>query len=232
MESDAHREQMVLLIQLLREHWSSRRDYYVSGNMFVYYDSRDPRKSCGPDFFLVRGVEPRLRKSWVVWAEGGRYPEVIVELLSESTRGVDLSRKKALYGETFGTPEYYLYDPRSQEFIAWHWREGAYREAERNAAGQAYSPVMDLYLGVHGDWLRFFTREGDLVVLRQERTEQAEQRAEQAEQRAEQAEQRAEQAEQQTEQEKQRAEQERQRAEQAERLLAAYQQRLGPERQC
>jgi hypothetical protein len=47
--------------------------------MFVYY-SRDQamnRDFRGPDFFLVLDVDgSRERQGWVVWEEGGRYPDV------------------------------------------------------------------------------------------------------------------------------------------------------------
>jgi Uma2 family endonuclease len=43
----------------------------------------------------------------VVWEEGGRYPEVIFEFLSPSTRQADRTVKKELYEQVFRTPEYY-----------------------------------------------------------------------------------------------------------------------------
>ena len=37
----------------------------------------------GPDFFVVLDVDGEVdRKSWIVWEENGRYPDVIVELMS------------------------------------------------------------------------------------------------------------------------------------------------------
>jgi hypothetical protein len=37
METPLHRAQMALLIELTNIHWQSRTDYYVGGNMFLYY---------------------------------------------------------------------------------------------------------------------------------------------------------------------------------------------------
>ena len=50
----------------------------------------------GPDFFVVLGVSPRERKSWVVWDEE-KGPDLIVELLSDSTRQTarDAARQEA-----------------------------------------------------------------------------------------------------------------------------------------
>src|SRR5436309_5393243 len=117
METPRHREQMTVLIESLTLHWAERQSYYVGGNMFLHYDPSNKRRSRGPDFFLVLDVEERERKSWVVWQEGMRFPDVIIELLSDTTREVDKGEKQALYEQLFRTSEYYLYDPFSQEFI-------------------------------------------------------------------------------------------------------------------
>jgi len=220
METARHREQMELLIQSLQAYWADRTDYYVAGNMFLHYDPQNRRKSRGPDFFLVLDVNNRERKSWVVWQEGMRFPDVIIELLSDTTREVDKGEKKVLYARVFRTAEYYLYDPFSQEFVGYHLHGAHYEEAEPDAQGRISSPVTGLSLVPHNKWLRWMTAEGQVLPSPMELAEQQRQRAEQAEQCVEQAEQRA-------EQEHQRAEQEGQRAEQAEQLLERYRQRFG-----
>jgi hypothetical protein len=128
-----------------------------------------------------------------------RFPDVIIELLSESTQTIDKGEKKALYERVFRTGEYYLYDPFSQEFLGYHLRDIHYTEAPVDEEGKIYSPTTGLYLVVRDQWLRWMTSEG---VLAPTPTELAAQ-------------------------ERQRAEQERQRAERAEQLLAEYQKRFG-----
>jgi hypothetical protein len=181
--------------------------------MFVHYDPENRRRSRGPDFFLVLNVEDRERKSWVVWFEGMRFPDVIIELLSDSTRSEDEGPKKALYAELFRTPEYYLYDPYSQAFTGYQLQGSHYVEMGRDGEGRMYSEVTDLYLGIQDSWLRWITLEGEVVASPSERAEQERQRAEQERQRAEQAE--------------RLAQDERQRAEQAEAMLEAYRRRFG-----
>jgi Uma2 family endonuclease len=206
METARHRDQMYVLIESLRTHWSERTDYYVGGNMFIHYDPANKRHSRGPDFFLVLGTDQRERKSWVSWWEGMRFPDVIIELLSDSTREVDKGEKKNLYARLFRTTEYYLYDPFSQEFIAYHLHAGDYQEVAPDAEGKCYSPTTGLYLGIRDGWLRWFTAEGTLVPTTSELAAQEKQRADAAQQQAE---------------------QERQRAERAEQLLEAYRRRFG-----
>src|SRR4030095_9017012 len=111
------------------------------------------------------------------------------------------------------TPEYYLYDPFSQEFIGYYLHGRHYQEVQQDAEQKIFSAVAGLYLGVRDGWLRWLTADGIVVPTPLEWAEQEHQRAEQERQRAE--------------QERQRAEQAIQLATQAERLLAAYQRRFG-----
>ncbi|NER50609.1 MAG: Uma2 family endonuclease [Symploca sp. SIO1A3] len=222
LESDLHRDQIDLLIRLLRWFWQQRHDCYVSGNLTIYY-SPQQRKSenfRGPDFFVVKDTENKPRKSWVVWEENGKYPNVIIELLSDSTAQTDRGLKKQIYQDIFRTLEYFWFDPHSLEFVGFELVKGKYQELQPNERGWVWSEQLELYLGIHKEKLRFFTREGELVATPEEAAIAQQQRAEQEQQRAEQEQQRA-------EQEQQRAEQEQQRAEQAEALLAQYRERFG-----
>jgi len=91
LESDLHRDQIDLLINILRRFWQNRQDFYVSGNLTVYYSPNQLKSEYfrGPDFFVVLGTEQKSRKNWVVWEEDGKYPNVIVELLSSSKAKTD-----------------------------------------------------------------------------------------------------------------------------------------------
>jgi len=97
LESTRHLKQLILLLTCLEWLWSDRADFFVGGNLTVYYNieqltTRDFR---GPDLFVALHTERRERKSWMVWAEGGQYPNFILELLSDSTTSVDRGVKKA-----------------------------------------------------------------------------------------------------------------------------------------
>ncbi|NEP17472.1 MAG: Uma2 family endonuclease [Leptolyngbya sp. SIO4C1] len=208
LESDLHREQIELLIHILKLFWQDRNDFYITGNLTIYYNeqqlkSRDFR---GPDLFVVLGTEKKDRKSWVVWGENGQYPHLILEILSSSTEKVDRGVKKALYQDVFRTPNYFWFDPVTLEFQGFHLVDGQYEPLQPTEQGWLWSQPLELYLGVQDRKLRWFTADGQLIPSPDERAEQEHQRAEQEHQRAE--------------QERQRAEQERQRAEQAEQELA------------
>jgi Uma2 family endonuclease len=220
METTRHRDQMFLLIESLKAHWSERKDYYVSGNMFLHYDPTNRRHMRGPDFFLVLDTDQHERKSWVVWQEGMRYPDVIVELLSDTTRKVDEGENKRLYARIFRTAEYYLYDPFSYELEGFTLRGAEYVPVAADSRGRIYSPKTGLYLAVRDGWLRWLSADDEVLPTPWELAQQAMERADEEQRHAELERQRA-------ELERQRAEQAQQRAEHMESLLEAYRKRYG-----
>lgn len=138
----------------------------------------------GPDFFVVLGTERKPRRSWVVWEEEGKYPDVIIEVLSDSTADTDREVKKQLYQETFRTPNYFWFHPETLEFKGFHLVDEEYQELQANEKGWLWSQELDLYLGIHRSQLRFFTPEGQLVPTPAEKAEQESQRANLESQRA------------------------------------------------
>jgi Uma2 family endonuclease len=143
LETDWHRIEMNLLIELVTLHNEGREDYFVGGNMFIYFDAKQAvdRNFRGPDFFYVSDVPLNpSRGSWRVWNEQGRYPDVLIELTSPSTADLDRGVKKDEYERTFRTPEYFIYDPDTEKVQG--WRLGAnlrYRAIKPNDKGWLWS---------------------------------------------------------------------------------------------
>lgn len=179
LETELHLRQLVLLIQCLEWWWRDRQDFYAFGNLTIYYSphQRKSEKFRGPDFFVVLGTERKARKSWVVWHEDGKYPNVIVEILSPKTAKIDRGLKKQLYQDTFRTPDYFWFDPNTLEFRGFHLVDGHYEDLPPNADGWLWSQQLGLYLGVHGSQLRFFTEAGRLIPTPEEVAVQERQRA-------------------------------------------------------
>jgi len=236
LDSNWHRIQMNLLIDVISQAMAERQktDFFAGGNMFVFFSveqaqriAAKPREKNplfrGPDVFFVANVDGRCdRKSWVVWQEEGRYPDLIVELLSPSTARVDRTTKKTLYERTFRTPEYFLYEPETEALDGFRLLDGAYQpvKADRHPGreGRLWSSQLGLWLGrwkgrrknLDATWLRLYDSDGRLIPTPEEAERQ---RAEAERQRAEAEHQRA-------EAERQRADSERQRADAAEAELA------------
>ncbi len=229
LESNWHRIQINLLVDLVNQLWQDRNDFFAGGNMFVYFSTRQlvSHDYRGPDFFLVKDVEQKpARQVWKIWEEDGRFPDLIVELLSPSTAESDLTTKRQLYERTFRTPEYFAYDPETQRLYGWRLDVRAYHEIAPDARGWLWSEELGVWLGewqgeyerVNAVWLRYYDRAGNLIPTgaeaEREKAEQERAYAEQERERAEQEAARAEQEAARAEQEAARAENESARAEQ------------------
>ncbi|MBW4633639.1 MAG: Uma2 family endonuclease [Iphinoe sp. HA4291-MV1] len=184
LETDLHRLQMTLLIQCLEWVWRNRNNFYASGNLTIYYSPRQHKSEQfrGPDFFVVLDTERKPRKSWVVWEEDGKYPNVIVEILSSATADTDRGLKKQIYQDIWRTPNYFWFDPDTLEFKGFELVGGHYQELKSNEAGWLWSSQLELYLGVHNSKLRFFTYIGELIPTPEEVAQQEQLQREQAQQ--------------------------------------------------
>lgn len=222
MESQQHVLQMQLLASTLQRAWAGR-DVFIGENMFVYFspDQVKTHDFRGPDVFVALGVDPRPRKSWVVWQEDGKGPDVVIELLSDSTAAVDKGEKLAVYRDRLRVPEYFWFHPLTGEFDGHTLRDGRYHPIPAGPLGERASARLGLtlipwdgeYAGVQNRWLRWADAGGALLPTPNEAEVTERLRAAWERQRAE--------------QERERAEHEAARATELEAMLARYRERFG-----
>lgn len=182
MESSLHYAQLALLVSCLEWLWrGERNDFFIGANLTIYFSRQQlkNRDFRGPDFFLVKATQKQPRKSWVVWEEDGKYPDLIIELLSESTADIDRTLKKDLYQERFRTHEYFWFSPDNLEFAGFRLLGQNYQAIAPNQAGWLWSETLELYLGIYNGQLRYFNSQGELVPTPEEDAKQAQRRAEQ-----------------------------------------------------
>ncbi|MBE9038216.1 Uma2 family endonuclease [aff. Roholtiella sp. LEGE 12411] len=170
MESSLHYMQLLLLVTCLEWLWRDRNDYFIGANLTIYFSRQQLRNRDfrGPDFFLIKQTQKHPRNSWVVWEEDGKYPNLIIELLSTSTADTDRNLKKNLYQDRFHTPEYFYFSPDTLEFAGFRLVGSEYQDIAPNANGWRWSQELDLYLGINSGKLRYFTLEGVLVPTPEE----------------------------------------------------------------
>ena len=233
MESSLHYTQLLILVTCLEWLWRNREDFFIGANLSVYYSRQQlkNRDFRGPDFFLVKDTEKRPRLSWVTWEEDGKYPNVIIELLSDSTAKVDKGLKKQLYQNQFRTPEYFWFSPNTLELVGWRLTDSEYKAIPASENAWYWSQELGLYLGVWEDKLRYFTVEGRLVPTPEEANLEEIRKAEAERQRAEVEYQRAESEYQRAESELQKAESERRKAESERRKAESERRKAESERQ-
>ena len=187
-ETDVHRKLMMDSISILENHFKYQNDVYVSGNLLMYYEKGDPRKSISPDVFVVFGVVKKLRNTYLTWAEANT-PDFVLEVASPSTFQKDIGEKKELYASVLRVNEYYIYDPLGQiatSFIGYRLIDGVYQEIEF-VNNRLPSVVLGLELGERDGELRLYNPNiSQWLQTPSEQAEDAEARAENAKERAQQ----------------------------------------------
>ncbi len=191
MENERERIQIHLGIECIDTYWRDREDFYIGGNMFIYYSisqalavleelkepERPKRAFRGPDMFVVLNTDGSYRRQkWVVWEEEGLYPDILFEFLSPTTRKIDLGKKKNIYEQTFRTHEYFCFDylnPTGEDSLS-GWRldgHGTYQPIPSDDNDWLWSEGLQLFVGRWSGtilkdntvWMRFYTPEGELV---------------------------------------------------------------------
>lgn len=207
MESEKHYRQIVLLTDSLELAVADREDVYIGADMFIYYSALQIKKNDfrGPDVFVVLNTTKRVRKSWVVWQENYRTPDVVIELVSESTEDVDRGEKMRIYAKMLRVTNYYIFDPESLRLDGFllDVQKGEYVPLRSDAQGTLACSALGLRVGVrhgsvHGredEWLRWIDAQGNVLPTSEEQAraaqEQARAAAEQARAAQEQAQQEA-----------------------------------------
>ncbi len=180
-ETDKHRDLMVDFIQILRNYYQNEKDVYVSGNLLMYYEKGNPRKSISPDVFVVFGVEKKQRNTYLIWAEA-QTPDFVLEVASPSTFSKDIGEKKELYASVLAVKEYYIYDPMGQivpSFVGYRLIDGVYQEIDF-VNDRLPSETLGLALGEHDGNLRLYNpTTSQWLQTPQERAKTAEARAQQ-----------------------------------------------------
>jgi len=95
-----------------------RDDVFLASDLFWYPVEGDPRTVRAADVMIVFGRPKGERLSYKQWEEEGVAPQIAIEVLSPSNRGLELKKKFRFY-EQFDVEEYYTYDPDSDELVVY-----------------------------------------------------------------------------------------------------------------
>ena len=218
-ETGVHVLAMIALIGALRMYFARRRDMYIIGNIFLYYEKGNPRSCKSPDVMVVKGVsaEPQ-RRSFKTWEEGAA-PTVIFEITSKGTSDEDLETKRELY-QRLGVQEFFLFDPLHEyldhQVMGFHLVAGKYEPLAPAGDGGVSSRELGMRLVPEGDRLALFEARtgkrvpapddlGPLLEEAERNAREAEVQMRQAEEQARLERERARQLDEQMRQEKQRA---------------------------
>jgi Uma2 family endonuclease len=159
-ETIQHRDATIDLIQALQDWFADDPLAYVSGDDFIYYVEGQPRFVVSPDVWCGAGIDKSIRrKIFKTWLEGGKGPELVVEMTSPSTRRVDQGKKLRIYRDVLKVREYFLFDPLDEYLdpVLQGYRlvEGDYRPIEA-VEGRLPSEVLGLHLEAEEGLVRLF----------------------------------------------------------------------------
>ena len=189
-ETPKHQKIMIDVMDILRSHFREVPDVYIAGNMLLYYEEGNPRKSISPDVFMVRGLSQKDLRTYKTWEQPPTL-DFVLEVASPSTFENDFTVKKEIYAKILRVKEYYIYDPYGEiepAFIGFRLVGKDYQEIafvnERlpsEALGLDLGEregVLRLYDAVTGDWLSTSQERADAAEARVEQEARARQNAE------------------------------------------------------
>lgn len=178
-ETPRHQQVMIDCMDILRRHFRKVPEVYIGGNMLLYYEEGNPRKSVSPDVFMVRDVSKKELRVYKTWEQHPTL-DFVLEVASPSTVRKDLGEKKELYANVLKVREYYIYDPYHEvepSFIGFRLVGGMYEEIGF-VEGRLPSETLGLELGEHEDTLRLYDAlNGTWLPTSDERADAAETRA-------------------------------------------------------
>ena len=123
-ENELQGRQITRLVQQLDRYFGDRDDVHVGFDLLWYPVEGDPSISRAPDVFVVPG-RPKgpARPSWLQWREDGTPMRHVIEILSPSSRRIDLVRKPEVLAK-FGIKHYWVVDPLNPAIRSFRLRDG------------------------------------------------------------------------------------------------------------
>ncbi|EDN69416.1 Protein of unknown function DUF820 [Beggiatoa sp. PS] len=183
-------KQQRLLVESLYNSWTppDGSQFLTDANIGVFYAIN--QSPIVPDVFLSLDIQiaadwwNKRHRSYLVW-ELGKVPDVAIEIVS-NTEGHEDDRKQSIY-ERMRVPYYVIFDAQNK------LKGGLLRVYELHGFG--YTQMTDNWLSKVGlgltlwdgiyenqkdTWLRWYRKEGNLILTGKERAEQERQEKEQA----------------------------------------------------
>ena len=159
------------VVTTLETHFNKTPGAHVNGNVFIYYEEGNPRKTIAPDCYVVfnltdkavQSLSPQGYNTYLIW-EVGKPPEFILEIDSPSTKCSDLATKRAI-SANIGVSEYWRYDQTGDTFygeplVGERLVNGEYQRLplreDANGRVWAYSAALNLALRWDDSELRYW----------------------------------------------------------------------------
>lgn len=182
----------VFQAQLLRETFQPANypleEVFIGTDINLYYTPKNFLWYKRPDWFVAIGTthvyNDNLRNSYVCWQEMGHLL-LAIEFLSPSTQKDDLGKtppqsnepptKWQVYEEILKIPFYFVFDRLSQQLTTFSLKDGKYQQfsaQDNRYYFEEFSLSLGLWEGLyenrHSLWLRWYDKEGNLILTSKE----------------------------------------------------------------
>lgn len=188
-----HPQSLLLTDSLSTTLWQLHADgqYCIGQDCGIYWRETEPAEqgAVAPDWFYVPNVPPKLndqiRRSYVLWREYIA-PAVVLEFASgsgsEERDQTPFTGKFWVYEKIIRVPYYGIYEISTANLEVYELVGGQYQLLPTNDRGHYPIPPLQVELGLwqgsyqnqEGTWLRWWTLEGELLLIGNERASQAE----------------------------------------------------------
>jgi Uma2 family endonuclease len=184
-ETPPHRREVTDLDGALHAHFP---DWFVSGNVCIYWEQGNTQDYRAPDLFVVKEpLSEPVTRVYQLWKQ----PSIAfaLEVGSRTTFRTDVGPKVELYEQRVKAREYCHIDLDHGVKRLWRLGPGGYEEIEPEANGRLRSAELGLELDLEEDRLQIYTPAGERLLKyeeeRRRRLEAEQEREEEARRRQE-----------------------------------------------
>jgi Uma2 family endonuclease len=154
-EGSTHRDAMASLVFALQRFLAPQPAVHVDGNVLLYYHEGFPNERVSPDAFVALDIPRRHREAYYTWVEG-KFPDLVVEIVSLNNTERELRDKQRLYAR-LGAREYVIVDPLGLRSVALEgtmFSAGKATPMASLAGGGVWSGVLEVELRLVEQQLR------------------------------------------------------------------------------
>lgn len=166
MEATSQATQREITLESLALVKAQRPEVQVFNELLVQYPLPH-RKRLGqvvPDNMIVLHSEPiKAEGSYNLPLQPAR-PFCMLEYVSKSNERKDYTDSMKKYEDDLRVPYYLMFVPDSQEMTLYRHNDEKYVSVKPNAHGRYEIPELELEVGLHGGWMRYWFR-GELLPL-------------------------------------------------------------------
>jgi len=175
MQSDTHTWICTEFISALRALFSDDPDVAVGGDTGFYWNSQDDRERLVPDAYLIRNATKAPRKSWKLWEEKAKYPNLsidfVLEVWSEGNLLPEQLEKFAQY-QRLGAKEYVQLDVSSNLLFGHRLNaDGFYVAVSLNEHGRLPVQSLNAELAYENGLIRLYRNGKKILTLSEAQAE-------------------------------------------------------------